>query len=72
MKEHSSDGSVRKMKKRGSTPVVLPERSIKTLANSIYTTLREEGCEHKDIIGVSSKLIGLVTQAMENKDEEND
>ena len=72
MKEHSSDGSVRKMKKRGSNPVVLPERSIKTLANSIYTTLREEGCEHKDIIGVSSKLIGLVTQAMENKDEEND
>ena len=49
-----------KMKKRGSNPVVLPERSIKTLANSIYTTLREEGCEHKDIIGVSSKLIGQV------------
>ena len=68
MKERNSDSVVSKIKKQEAKPVFLPERSIKTLANSIYATLREEGCEHKDIIGVSSKLIGLVTQAMQDKD----
>ena len=41
------------------------DKSLKVLANSIYETLRAEGCEHRDIIGVSSQLIGLVTQAMD-------
>ncbi len=55
------------VREKESKPSFLPDRSLKTLANSIYATLREEGCEHKDIIGVSSKLIGLVTQAMNDK-----
>lgn len=57
------------LEKKGGKTALLPERSLKTLANSIYATLREEGCEHKDIIGVSSKLIGLVTQAMNDKNQ---
>lgn len=45
----------------------LNQRAVKMLANSIYDALRQEGCEHKDIIGVSSQLIGLVTTAIDEK-----
>lgn len=37
------------------------QKAVKVLANSIFDALKEEGCEHKDIIGISSQLIGLVT-----------
>ena len=40
---------------------LITDKTLKVLADSIYQTLKNEGCEHKDIIGVSSKLIGLVT-----------
>lgn len=43
-----------------------PSKAIKNLANSIYETLKQEGCENKDIIGVSSQLIGLVTSSIES------
>lgn len=46
----------------------IAHETVKTLADSIYRTLRAEGCEHRDIIGVSSQLIGLVTSAI-NADE---
>ncbi len=39
----------------------LPNTAIKNLASSIYQTLKSEGCKHKDIIGVSSQLLELVT-----------
>ena len=42
----------------------LADKAVRLLAKSIYQTLKEEGCQHKDIIGVSSQLIGLVTSAM--------
>ena len=45
----------------------ITHKSLKNLADSIYQTLREEGCENKDIIGVSSQLIGLVTQSIDQK-----
>lgn len=45
--------------------------SVESFANSIYQALRQEGCEQKDIIGVSSQLLGLVTSALGNP-EEND
>jgi|JI7StandDraft_1071085.scaffolds.fasta_scaffold1380819_1 hypothetical protein len=47
----------------------LADKAVRVLAKSIYQTLKEEGCQHKDIIGVSSQLIGLVTSAMEDKGE---
>ena len=43
----------------------LHDRTVKILASSIYQSLKQEGCENKDIIGVSSQLIGLVTSSME-------
>ena len=45
----------------------LPDRVIKILANSIYQNLMNEGCQDKDIIGVSSQLISLVTNSLETK-----
>jgi hypothetical protein len=55
--------------KKESKEVVNPlaDRAIKALANSIYQNLMSEGCQDKDIIGVSTQLIGLVTHALENK-----
>ena len=46
----------------------ITEKTVKVLANSIYQTLRDEGCKNKDIIGVSSQLIGLVTSALSEED----
>ena len=60
------------MKTKESLPVEfehvspLADKAVRMLAKSIYQTLKEEGCQHKDIIGVSSQLIGLVTSAMKN------
>lgn len=45
----------------------LPDKVIKVLANSIYQNLMNEGCQDKDIIGVSSQLISLVTSSLETK-----
>ncbi len=44
----------------------LADKAVRMLAKSIYQTLKDEGCQHKDIIGVSSQLIGMVTSAMED------
>ena len=46
----------------------LTGKAVKLLADSIYQTLKDEGCEEKDIIGVSSQLISLVTEKLEQED----
>jgi hypothetical protein len=58
---------VEKISNECKTSKPLNQRAVKMLANSIYDALRQEGCEHKDIIGVSSQLIGLVTTAIDEK-----
>jgi len=40
----------------------MTDKAVRSLADSIYQSLKEEGCEERDIIGVSSQLIGLVTE----------
>jgi len=52
-----------KDKKKKAQPI--PDKTVKVLASSIYRSLKDEGCQNKDIIGVSSQLIGLVTSALE-------
>lgn len=54
--------------KKANKPIT--QQTVKILANSIYSALREEGCQDKDIIGISSQLIGLVTSAMDEREEE--
>jgi hypothetical protein len=41
--------------------VNLNDRAVRTLADAIYKHLQDEGCQAKDIISVSSQLLGLVT-----------
>ena len=48
--------------------VAIPDKSVKVLANSIYQSLREEGCKTKDIIGISSQLLGLVTSSLQHNE----
>ncbi len=65
-----------KMKHAAEAKVVAPpkeapmtDKAIKSLASSIFETLKNEGCKNNDIIGVSSQLIGLVTSALKNQDK---
>jgi hypothetical protein len=46
---------------------LITDKTVKFWAHSIYQSLKEEGCESKDIIGVSSQLIGLVTSALDER-----
>ena len=48
----------------------IPDKQVRVIAHSIYQSLRNEGCKEKDIIGVSSQLIGLVTSAMESDEKQ--
>lgn len=43
----------------------IPDRVVKNLAQSIFDILCNEGCQPRDIIGVSSQLIGLVATELE-------
>ncbi|MBM4250951.1 MAG: hypothetical protein FJ146_03195 [Deltaproteobacteria bacterium] len=45
------------------------DQAVKLLANSIYRQLQDEGCAAKDIISVSSQLIGLVTDELQRDDQ---
>lgn len=45
----------------------LTDRSVKTLANSIFKSLTNEGCDPKDIIGVSTQLLSLVTTELQEQ-----
>lgn len=48
------------------------DRAVRVLANSIYKQLQDEGCAPRDIISVSSQLIDLVTNEIQNPDPKAD
>jgi hypothetical protein len=43
----------------------MTDKLVKSLAQSVFETLCNEGCQPKDIIGVSSQLLSLVTYELE-------
>ena len=45
----------------------MPELAVKTLADTIFKKLLEEGCRAKDMISVSSQLISLVTSELQKE-----
>ncbi len=47
----------------------IPDKVLKSLAQSVFETLCNEGCQAKDIIGVSSQLISLVTYELARQHE---
>ena len=47
----------------------LPEKSAEILANSIFKNLQNQGCNSHDIIRISSHLLGLVNQELQEIDD---
>ncbi len=41
--------------------LVLTDKAVRTMADEIFKQLQDGGCQAKDIINVSSQLLGLVT-----------
>lgn len=40
---------------------VITDKALRSMADAIFKHLQDEGCQPKDIISVSSALLGLVT-----------
>lgn len=47
------------------------DKTVRALADSIFEHLKEEGCDPKDIISVSSQLLGLVTHDIQSSDNDD-
>ncbi len=51
-----------------ATPVMnLNDKAVRSLADAIFKQLQSEGCQAKDIITVSSQLLGLVSDQIREK-----
>ncbi len=48
-------------KTRASVTQNLNDKAVRSLADAIFKQLQSEGCQAKDIISVSSELLGLVS-----------
>lgn len=57
---------VPKKEARSSLTTTLNQKAVKILADSIFEQLKNEGCEAKDIISVSSQLLSLVTDQLQH------
>jgi hypothetical protein len=47
--------------------LIVSDKAVRLLANSIFRQLQDEGCRPKDIISVSSQLIDLVTSELQKE-----
>mgnify|MGYP006278782105 CR=1 FL=1 len=47
----------------------LNDKAVRSLADAIFKQLQSEGCQAKDIISVSSQLLGLVTDQIRGDDQ---
>jgi hypothetical protein len=45
------------------------DRAVRILAKSLYRQLRESGYEHRDILSLSTELVGLITSDLRPSDE---
>jgi hypothetical protein len=48
-------------KVKAAIPQSLNDKAVRSLADAIFKQLQSEGCQAKDIISVSSQLLGLVS-----------
>lgn len=44
----------------------LNQQAVRNLADAIFKHLKDEGCETRDMINVSSQLLGLVTDQLKD------
>lgn len=47
---------------------IITDKAVRTMADAIFKHLQDEGCQPKDIINVSSQLLGLVTTEITRAD----
>ena len=52
----------------GAMSQQLTDKALRSLAGEIFQQLKEEGCQAKDVINVSSELLGLVTTQFRQDD----
>ncbi len=57
-----------KLEKQSNKSVSKTEKSVKHLADNIFKNLCDEGFQPKDIIGVSSQLLSLVTSELKKSE----
>jgi len=43
------------------------DKALRSMADAIFKQLQNEGCEAKDIISVSSQLLGLVSDQIKER-----
>ncbi|MCX6126662.1 MAG: hypothetical protein NTV34_18165 [Proteobacteria bacterium] len=70
MKPESTLSSLNKFRdaRAISASSVLTDKAVRTMADAIFKHLQDEGCQAKDIINVSSQLLGLVTTQISSSD----
>lgn len=51
---------------------LMTEKAVKSLAGAIYKNLQSEGCQSKDIIGISSQLLDLVVDELKRNHSSSD
>jgi len=56
-----SKGKTDQAQTKAAASASLNDKAVRNLADAIFKHLQEEGCQAKDIINVSSQLLGLVT-----------
>ena len=61
----TNSGKLEMSERRGPMVATLNQKAVKVLADSIFEQLKSEGCEAKDIISVSSQLLSLVTDQLQ-------
>lgn len=54
--------------KTASQQQLITDKAVRTMADAIFKHLQDEGCQAKDIINVSSQLLGLVTTQITQAD----
>lgn len=65
---HASS-STNKVALHGAAAVIITDKAVRSMADAIFKHLQDEGCQAKDIINVSSQLLGLVTTQITRSDD---
>lgn len=66
----STDQKVNPTNPSTASRSIVTDKAIRSMADSIFRQLQDEGCNPKDIISVSNQLLGLVTSELTKSDQE--
>jgi hypothetical protein len=54
---------------RNSSPAAGGERAVRILAKTLFRQLRESGFDNRDILSLSTELVGLITSDLRPSDD---